>query len=61
MHHVPVMLEEIMLALQVGPGKIYLDGTVGYGGHAAEILRRSAPDGVLLGLDRDPALLVVRP
>lgn len=57
MQHIPVMLEEIMQALQVGPGKIYLDGTVGYGGHATAILQRSTPDGVLIGLDRDPEAL----
>ena len=35
------------------PGGFWVDGTVGVGGHAAEILRRSAPDGRLLGADRD--------
>lgn len=57
MQHIPVMLSEVVSALRVGPGKIFLDGTVGYGGHAAELLRRSAPDGLLIGLDRDPDAL----
>jgi 16S rRNA (cytosine1402-N4)-methyltransferase len=42
-----------MELLAVSPGGLWVDGTVGLGGHAAEILRRSGPLGTLLGLDRD--------
>jgi 16S rRNA (cytosine1402-N4)-methyltransferase len=42
-----------MAMLAVRPGGFYVDGTLGLGGHAAEILRRSAPDGRLLAVDRD--------
>ena len=55
--HVPVLLGPAMEQLAVRPGGFYVDGTVGLGGHAAEVLRRSAPDGTLLGLDRDPDAL----
>ena len=46
-----------MELLAVRPGGLYVDGTVGLGGHAAEILRRCAPDGRLLAFDKDPAAL----
>ena len=57
--HIPVLLDEVLDGLQVEPGGRIIDGTVGAGGHAYEILAASSPDGVLLGLDRDPAALEV--
>ena len=52
-HHVPVLLEKSMQYLSLTPGAVVLDGTVGGGGHAETILERTAPDGVLIGLDVD--------
>ncbi|HOO90973.1 MAG TPA: 16S rRNA (cytosine(1402)-N(4))-methyltransferase RsmH [Syntrophales bacterium] len=51
--HEPVMLRETVDSLGCGPGGVYFDGTLGGGGHAYEILVRTAPDGVLVGVDRD--------
>ena len=51
--HVPVLLNETIAALSPRRGGAYIDGTLGGGGHAEEILRRSEPDGMLLGFDRD--------
>ena len=50
-----------MELLAVRPGGLYVDGTVGLGGHAAEILRRSAPDGRLLAFDKDPRPVITDP
>ena len=61
--HTPVLVKEVVDFLRLGPsnlpegpgspGRIYLDATLGGGGHAEAILRASAPTGRLIGLDRD--------
>jgi 16S rRNA (cytosine1402-N4)-methyltransferase len=52
--HRPVMVQEILEVLAPAPGGIAVDCTLGYGGHAQEILARISPGGRLLGLDADP-------
>lgn len=51
--HVSVMLDEVLAYLQPQPGGLYIDGTLGGGGHTAALLERSAPDGRVLGIDTD--------
>jgi len=51
--HTSVLIQESMGLLKPRPGERYLDGTLGGGGHAEEILLRSSPDGRVLGLDWD--------
>ena len=51
--HMPVMLEEALDLLQCKPGGIYVDATIGMGGHAQAILERVQPGGQLIGIDRD--------
>jgi len=56
--HVPVLLEEVLEALRIRQGGVYLDGTVGAGGHAVRILERH-PSVRVIGMDRDPEALRV--
>jgi 16S rRNA (cytosine1402-N4)-methyltransferase len=51
--HVPVLSSEVLFYLLPQPGKIYVDGTLGGGGHTMQILEASSPDGVVIGFDRD--------
>ena len=52
--HRPIMVAEILEVLNPQPGDIAVDCTLGYGGHAREILKRVLPGGRLIGLDVDP-------
>jgi 16S rRNA (cytosine1402-N4)-methyltransferase len=55
--HRPIMVAEILAALAPKPGELAVDCTLGYGGHAQEMLARLQPGGRLLGLDADPVEL----
>lgn len=57
MPHIPVLLEKVVEGLAVKPGGLYIDATVGEGGHAEAILEASFPDGCLLGIDVDDEAL----
>lgn len=51
--HIPVLVEEVMTLLRCGSHQTYVDATLGGGGHASEILKRTEPDGVVIGIDWD--------
>lgn len=55
--HKPVLLNEVVEALQPRRGKKYIDCTLGLGGHSSAILEKIAPTGKLLGIDADPESL----
>jgi len=57
LQHIPVMVEEVMGFLRCEPGGTYVDATLGGGGHASEMMRRSAPDGVVIGMEWDEEAL----
>ena len=51
--HTPVLLQKTIEALDIKPDGIYLDGTLGGGGHSYEIARRLTEGGRLIGTDQD--------
>ncbi len=56
-YHVPVMLAEVLEYLNPQSGQTIVDGTLGGGGHALEIVKRILPDGKLIGIDQDDEAL----
>ena len=55
--HTPVLLQEVLAALDIRDGGRYLDATFGRGGHSAAILERVGRDGAVIAFDRDPAAI----
>lgn len=53
-YHIPVLLDECMEQLDIKPNGVYIDLTMGGGGHTGEILQRLGPEGRLFSLDQDP-------
>jgi 16S rRNA (cytosine1402-N4)-methyltransferase len=51
--HIPVMSDEVMELLKVRRGGIYIDGTLGSGGHTRLMLERVGADGMVMAIDRD--------
>ena len=52
--HAPVLLAEVIDALNIIPNGVYVDGTFGRGGHTRAILEQLGPTGQVIGLDKDP-------
>ncbi|MDY5730498.1 MAG: 16S rRNA (cytosine(1402)-N(4))-methyltransferase RsmH [Eubacteriales bacterium] len=57
-YHVPILLNEILENLITNRNGIYVDGTLGGGGHTIEILKSLSPDAKHIGIDRDPEAIV---
>ncbi len=55
--HLPALFSEVLEFLDCKPGQVYVDGTVGSGGHSRGILEKSSPTGKLIGLDWDEEAL----
>ena len=56
-NHISVLLNESVEALNVKPEGVYLDGTLGGGGHSSLICEKLGESGTLIGIDRDTAAL----
>lgn len=52
-NHKSVLFDECMKYLDIKPGGIYVDGTLGGGGHSSGICERLGSEGLLIGIDRD--------
>ncbi len=57
--HVSVLPREVLEALVPAPGQVFVDVTLGAGGHARLLAEKLGPEGRLIGLDRDPAMLAL--
>jgi 16S rRNA (cytosine1402-N4)-methyltransferase len=59
LRHIPVLCEEVISLLGCGPHQTFVDATLGGGGHALEILRKTAPDGRVIGIEWDEEAISV--
>jgi len=57
--HMPVLLKEVTELLVADPDGLFVDATLGLGGHAEAVLGRLSPQGRLLGIDLDPEALAL--
>ena len=57
--HIPVMSTQVLEYLNLQPGGLYIDGTIGAGGHAAQILSKLSNKGKLIGIDQDAEALEI--
>ncbi len=57
--HVPILAKEVLKLLDIKSGGVYIDATLGGGGHAKMLLSASTPEGILIGIDRDPDALKI--
>jgi len=55
--HIPVLLNQVLNYFEPSSGKNYIDATIGGGGHTLPILKRTEPDGQVLGIDNSPAAI----
>ena len=55
--HIPIMLEQVIEGLDIKPDGIYVDGTLGGGGHSYEIAKRLTDGGRIIGIDQDAAAI----
>ncbi len=55
--HIPVLTQELMALLNPVINGVYLDATLGGGGHTRELLKRLGPEGVVIAMDRDEEAL----
>jgi len=56
-HHVPVLLKEVLEYLDLRPGDIVVDATLGFGGHSREILKQIGQNGRLVAIEKDKDVL----
>src|SRR4030042_4245558 len=58
LRHIPVLVEEVMTLLRCESGKTYIDAPLGGGGHILEILKQTAPDGIVIGIEWDEDAII---
>ena len=58
-YHIPILCDKVVNFLKPKRDGVYIDGTIGLGGHSTVILRTSAPDGRVIGIDLDADALTI--